>query len=156
MPFCHVTLRGQKPPRPDYPPEVETLGDRIRARRIDLGLRQRDVAEMIGVSSFTVGNWEAGKTDPAVQYLPRIANFLGPLQLKPAELPSDFPARLQVIRRDLGLTQSQLAERLGVDESTVWGWEKGRHRPGRWSSAKLEILPSLDWLVTSTGDRRRG
>ncbi|MBI1951143.1 MAG: helix-turn-helix transcriptional regulator [Acidobacteria bacterium] len=50
MPFCHVTLRGQKPRPPRYPEVPKTLGDHLRRRRLDLGISQRELAERLGVS----------------------------------------------------------------------------------------------------------
>jgi len=40
FPFCHVTSRGQKP-REGYPEEPKILGEHLKKRRIDLGLRQK-------------------------------------------------------------------------------------------------------------------
>jgi transcriptional regulator with XRE-family HTH domain len=39
-----------------YPDALVTLGDHIRKRRLDLGLRQRDVAAQFGVNVNTVTN----------------------------------------------------------------------------------------------------
>lgn len=33
------------------------------------------------------------------------------------------------LRARLGLTQAELARRLGVDTQTVWRWEAGMHQP---------------------------
>lgn len=37
-----------------------------------------------------------------------------------------LPAEVQMIRDELGLTQKQLAERMGVTEFSVWRWESGK------------------------------
>jgi hypothetical protein len=52
FPFCHVTLRRWKP-RHGYPDTSATLGEHLKKRRLDRGLRQRDVAEFLGVSKQT-------------------------------------------------------------------------------------------------------
>ncbi|MBI2073639.1 MAG: helix-turn-helix transcriptional regulator [Gemmatimonadetes bacterium] len=77
MPFCGVTLRGQKPPPPGYPRELRTLGDHLRKRRLDLGLRQDDVARKLGVSLDTIRNWEVGRAAPAQWQWAGIIRFLG-------------------------------------------------------------------------------
>lgn len=46
MPFCQVTLRGEKP------------------LALDLGLLQREVAEQLGVHETTINNWERNRTRP--------------------------------------------------------------------------------------------
>jgi transcriptional regulator with XRE-family HTH domain len=37
--------------------------------------------------------------------------------------------RLQRLRKDLGISQGQLAAQLGVSKPTVWAWEQGKARP---------------------------
>ena len=49
----------------------------MKKLRLDLGLLQRDVAGRIGVSAWTIANWEKGKTEPAVRFIPHILAFLG-------------------------------------------------------------------------------
>jgi transcriptional regulator with XRE-family HTH domain len=63
------------PPK-GYPPKPVSLGDHLRKRRLDLGLRQAQLAERIGVTESTVWNWEHGTT-PAPQYHARIIELLG-------------------------------------------------------------------------------
>src|SRR6266478_5896290 len=76
LPFCHVALNAAKP-SPNYLKTLETLGDHIRNRRLELGRFQRQVAEEIGVNETTVFNWERNKARPQIHYLPRILKFLG-------------------------------------------------------------------------------
>ncbi len=45
----------------DYP---TTIGEAIRKRRRDLGIRQVDAAISIGCNEMTVVNWEKGHTKP--------------------------------------------------------------------------------------------
>ena len=53
------------------------MGDHMKKRRYELGLRQKDVAALLRVKEFTVCGWEKNKKTPAVRYLPRIIQFLG-------------------------------------------------------------------------------
>ena len=50
---------------------------------------------------------------------------------------SDAVNRVRRIRKDMGLTQIQLAERLGVSSITVHRWESGESRPRRLALARL-------------------
>lgn len=45
-----------------HPLKPETIGEHIRKKSIDLGLLQRDIAEIIGTSKQTVSYWELGIT----------------------------------------------------------------------------------------------
>ena len=62
--FCRSMLKADKPKVFAYAPELKTLGDHVRARRLDLGLFQKDVAELVGVSTDTVTNWEKNRSEP--------------------------------------------------------------------------------------------
>ncbi len=71
MLFCRVRLRGKKPEDKAYPREIKTVGDAIRRKRLDLGLRQEDVAKIIGCDKTSVLNWEKGiHLPPEIKYPP--------------------------------------------------------------------------------------
>lgn len=56
---------------------IETIGDRVRKRRLDLGLLQKEVADQLGVDLNTVHNWECNKTTPQLGFLPRVIRVIG-------------------------------------------------------------------------------
>ena len=74
--FCRVRLKGKKPQDRAYPKEVKTIGDAIRKRRLDLGLKQRDAAMIIGCNQMSVLNWEKGYNRPSLNKMPGIKAFL--------------------------------------------------------------------------------
>ena len=53
------------------------MGEHLRKRRLDLGLRQKDAAERLGASPKTYEYWEQGKYEPEFRFLPAIIAFLG-------------------------------------------------------------------------------
>ena len=62
--FCHVHLRGQKPPSAEYPAEIQTLGDHIRKHQLDLGLLQKQVAVQLGTDNTRVTQLGIGSHQP--------------------------------------------------------------------------------------------
>jgi predicted transcriptional regulator len=58
LPFCEIRLIGPKPVSQAYPNQLKKIGDHIRKRRLDLGLTQKQVAEMIGVTESSIYHWE--------------------------------------------------------------------------------------------------
>ena len=56
LPSCHIQLAGRKPLPPAYPLHMETQGDHLRKRRLDLGLFQSEVADELGVDETTICN----------------------------------------------------------------------------------------------------
>ena len=49
-------------------------------------------------------------------------------------------SKIRAYRRDTGLTQAQLARRLGVAQPTVCNWEKGRSAPSHRTALKLAAM----------------
>ena len=47
---------------------------------------------------------------------------------------------IRALRRHLGLTQRELAERLGTRQQTISEWEKGMYRPRGASATLLSIV----------------
>lgn len=72
-----MRLNGKKPRDNAYPKEVTTLGDAVRTKRLDLGLKQKDVAAVIGCDKTSALNWENGYNTPAKNKMSGIRRFLG-------------------------------------------------------------------------------
>lgn len=129
LPYVRISLKCLKPRM--VVPEATTLGDHLRRRRLDLGLTQKAVAKTIGVDSFTLANWEKGKTEPVIIHMPGILRFLG---YDPFPASATLAERLAKKRREQGWSLEQAARWLGVDERTWARWESGmpvlfrRHR----------------------------
>jgi transcriptional regulator with XRE-family HTH domain len=126
LPFCHFELQAPRCKPASYPKQINSLGDHIRTRRLDLKLLQKQLADQVGVHELTITNWEGNATVPEIRFMPAIIQFLGFDPLPPAE---SLPERLAAARRVLGLSQRKMAEKLGIDPSTLMGWEAGRHQP---------------------------
>lgn len=69
LPFCHLVFKGLRPHPREYPKELNTLGDHIRKRRINL--RQKDVARLVGVSKLMVCYWEKNRCQPSTRQIPK-------------------------------------------------------------------------------------
>lgn len=116
LPRCHRVLTSEKPRERGYPKEPRTLGEHLKRRRLDLGLRQRDVAAELGVTEQTVRHWESGKHPPPVRRVPGIQAFLGFCPYDPAWT---FGRRLRAAREAQGLSRRHAAALVGVDEGTI-------------------------------------
>jgi transcriptional regulator with XRE-family HTH domain len=125
--FCDVTLSAKKLLPEAYPKALQTLGDHLRKRRLDLKLYQKDVAEAIGVDTLIVCNWENNLTNPRLYLLPQIFQFLGFNPLKSNA--TSLREKIKQYRIQRGLSLRKLAKELGIDPGTVAKWERGRSRP---------------------------
>lgn len=98
--------------------EPTTIGEHIKRRRLELGLYQKDVAKLLGVTEYTIINWEKGRTEPTVSNIPALIQFLG-YDPAPPEHAISIADQIKAKRRELGLGQREVAQLQGVDASTV-------------------------------------
>jgi transcriptional regulator with XRE-family HTH domain len=91
---------------------------------MDLDLTQPEVANRLGVTRESVDNWEHDVHPPKANHVRAIHDFLGycPVGLGLPHL----GARLLTWRKAAGLTQREVAERIGCDETTLRDLERGR------------------------------
>lgn len=70
-----------------------------------------------------------------------------------AEAARSIGERIRQARKSKGLSQTDLAQRIGVTQPAIANWESGIHDPRRLTLAKLAeaLEASLDWLAA--GDR---
>jgi len=136
LPFCNLHLAGPRPqvlPR-GYPSAPNTLGEHLRRRRLDLGLTQRTLARRLGVREEAVHLWELDRFRPLARHHARLVRVLG---VDPEPSCHGLAERLRAARRRAGLTQTELARRLGLDEGTIVDLEAGRRRLSKRTAAAL-------------------
>ena len=149
------------------PPQkgVDPMKDRIKELRKILGLSQAEFANALDLNASTVSVWERdGKISQT--NLSTICKVYGvnrswlekgqdPIFSTDKEIPTSegIDDRLRAIRKKFGLTQKELAARLGVSEMTVFFWEKNKRIPSPKQALICETLGiNLDWLKTGSGE----
>ncbi len=76
MPFSKLVKRIAKPLGISYIINPVTIGEKLRNRRLELRLLQKEVANIMDVSEDTITNWENNHTDPSKVYKSKIIQFL--------------------------------------------------------------------------------
>ena len=110
-----------------YPKSPQTIGEHIRKRRMDLQLKQEELAVIFDVSTDTITNWENNRSTPQISYYPALISFLGYL---PTDIDaSTFGGRIMLNRYLNGHSHSQLGKIIGADPSTIASWENNEHVP---------------------------
>ena len=137
--------------------------DASRARTLETLRRRRGLtvtasARFVGVSRWSIRAWEDRRTVPPLWAIRRLATLYGVTAAEVAEVcgaaldvklhprtwrPGDFGEVLVTLRAWTGVTQRDVAERLGAGTATVRAWEAGRCRPRAASLRKLERLFGL-------------
>lgn len=76
-----------------------------------------------------------------IAFKPEAVRLLDRVRVAATNLPpSPTPGYIRTLREALGMTQTQMAERIGVDKMTVARWEWGKMAPGSAAVKGLEKL----------------
>ena len=94
----------------------QTLGEHLKRARQIKGIRQKDAAAILGIGHFTYMTWEKDQKFPTVRYFPDIVSFVG---YDPLPEPKTEGERMRRRRCLLGLTSLEMANQLGIDQSTL-------------------------------------
>lgn len=124
-----------------YMENPTTIGEKLRNRRLELNLLQKDVAGIIGVSEDTITFWENGRAMPQVHLYPKVTKFLGYL---PFEIDtSTLGGKIKKYRFLNGISQAQLATELNVNESTIFNYENSKYQPQSKMLEKMYFLNKI-------------
>lgn len=109
---------------------LAAFGERVRAKRLALGISQRESERKLGIAHGTLASWEKGQRTPTAERIERLALFFKcPIR----ELLPDMPERLQspILKKclALGVSARAVSKALGFSESLISRWERGAERP---------------------------
>jgi len=133
------------------------IGARIKERRRALGLSQKQLGKVVGVTYANISHWEQGVNNPRPNKLQRLSNALdttieyllnGAGELWAERRIKRFSDRLRAARVLNCLTQDELAEKVGVTSACVSQWELGivKPRPNKLDAISVALDVSVDWL----------
>ena len=93
---------------------------------------------MLGVCEDSITGWENNRSEVSIPYYPKIINFLGYIPFKLDT--STLGGQIKLYRYLHGLTQKELAYELAINESTLYNYERGKHKVSTKIFKKLETL----------------
>lgn len=107
--------------------ETSSIGLHIKKKQLDLKLRQKDVALMVGVIEESIMYWETDFAKPQIQHAPKIIKFLG---YNPyVKEPKTLGGRIKNYHVLHGLSHKKMGKIVGVDAATISTWETGKFKP---------------------------
>ncbi|RFU18938.1 helix-turn-helix transcriptional regulator [Geodermatophilus marinus] len=148
-----LVASAARPPRQEPSPAPTPAGLRRAA-----GLTQRELALHLGVSTRTVGHWEAGSRPvprAAVRPLCRLLRRPLPTVLAATGVrwpalphpsawrPDELPHLLTALREAAGWSAAALGRRLAVPGRVVRRWETGAGHPSPAACQRLELVHGL-------------
>ena len=130
------------------PKILKTTGERIRHRREELGISQKDLAETIGTLSQNLYKYEqniienipSDKVEALADALNVSPAYIMGWDLNTAPANSVIPERLHSLRESRGLTLDQVGEYIGVNRATILRYENGNIEISRPVAIKLAEL----------------
>ena len=121
----------------------KNLGEKIREYRLVRGYTQKELARLANITPTTLGLFERGISYPTERNLEKIITALDvePHQLfefkkkrksnplSPQDIKKLFGRRLKQLRKGLGVTQPELAEKVGIKRYVISKSEMGENFP---------------------------
>lgn len=138
LPFWKLTVTVKKPRFLVKIDEIGSIGERFKARRLQLKLRQIDAAMLVGVTEDAIRFWETGLSTPRIEHIPKVIAFLG-YNPYPNETET-LGGRIKLYRLLHGLSHKKMGKLLAVDGATVSTWETNKYQP---SQKNLETIITL-------------
>ncbi len=138
IPFFDGESLTSPKPKPRYRLPQVSVGDHLFNRRTDLGMSQRQAAEMMDVALGSLVNWETGHTGIDLSAYPKIIEFLGYNPLGESRTRGEAVRRERLAR---GLGLRALARLAGVSVCTLRRLESDTPSMARrWVAAVLRVL----------------
>ncbi|MFQ6041713.1 MAG: sigma-70 family RNA polymerase sigma factor [Candidatus Poribacteria bacterium] len=125
-----------------YEKKVGVNGGYIRQRREALGLYQHELADKIGVHVSTVRLWEANREKPNFENFNKLLDLFNghQQQIRRRVNGRITGAYIKKQREIYGLTQKDLADRLGLTKETISSWERNVYAPDLRNQQRLRKL----------------
>ncbi|MFZ5973971.1 MAG: helix-turn-helix transcriptional regulator [Bacillota bacterium] len=124
------------------PSQIKNTSDKLRYYRYRKVFLQRDVAKYAGIDRGTYSRYEKGIDYYPLDTLSKIAQLF---EIEITDLLDDYNLflingqgeQIKKIRKDMRLTQTSLAQRMGVHQGTVKRWENQKIRISKNTYQKL-------------------
>ena len=102
------------------------IGKKIKQRRNELNWSQRKLSDKMGYSHHsTITKIEAGQVDVPQSRIIQFAEVLGVSINYLMDDSLTIGEKIQQRRKELGMSADELAEKLGIDRSTIYRYENG-------------------------------
>lgn len=142
------------------------FGEKINKLRTEKGMTQDELAHAVGYKSrSSVAKIEAGERDAPQSMIVKLAKALDTTpselmgfekEMSSSDNNSDFASRLVQHRKELGVSQAEMARRLGTSRQTYNNYELGKREPDYEMLIRIanELRASIQALLTDIEEKR--
>jgi transcriptional regulator with XRE-family HTH domain len=142
--------------------QPKTLGQHLRKKRFDSGMRQAQVAKRLDISDRTLSSWECDRIYPTWEYWPRIVAYLGydpftepslgsrkcnetrGVAFSSLKNPVTLGQKLVKRRLETRKNRAQTARKMGVSLKTLTAWERDCRTPSTDSQERIIAFLGYD------------
>lgn len=105
--------------------------NKIKDLRKEHNITQTELANVLGISDRAVGYYEAGEREPDYRTLSKIASYFNVSidYLLGMSETRNIMTKLEYYRTTAGLSQLELAEKLGMSQQRISAYELGKRQP---------------------------
>ena len=136
--------------------EIRTVGAKLRSLRLERGLTQKQVADAVGISTYTINAFENDRKKKSGmpfqhQTIRKLAEFYSVpyeeiMRLQYAKIESDEKLLFAQIRDIKGITSNELCQEIGVSKRTFRNYLKGRCTSYTRNKIKTFFITARRWL----------
>lgn len=160
--YWHAVKHIRKQKLAENQEKFGPIQKKIKIARKKMGIKQRELADMVGVNESTISAWERG-VNPAnwellYKAIPNLKDMMesetDSCHVKRTRKQKLCENRvkygptqklIKIAREQSGLKQRELAEMIGVNERTISAWERGTN-PAKWELL-YKALPDLRQMI---------
>ena len=132
----------------------DSIAARIKEAREAAGLTQAQLAKIVGTTSQNISQYERGLRKPKIEMMKKLADALEcPVDtFTTDDLSEEIPSpeliskKIHDCRTAAGLTQQELAEKIGLDGATIGKYERGILRPKSETIKKIADVLGIGFL----------
>lgn len=117
---------------------VDEYGKSVKEKRESLGLSQKSFGKALNIAPQTISKIEGGKRNPSLTTQLKLWKEYGITPMKEIKK-NTLSERVKIKRIESGLTQKELANKIGVSSITIIRIEQGKEIPRLFTILKMAV-----------------